>query len=50
MEIVWRVSGRYLAGVWWVSGGCLKGVWKVPGRCLNRSSQVGTGYINVGQV
>ena len=37
MEIVWRVSGRYLAGVWLVSGGCLegvKGVWKVPGGCL----------------
>ena len=34
MEIVWRMSGRCLAGVLWLSGGCLKGVWKVSYGCL----------------
>ena len=34
MEIVWRVSGRCLAGVWKVYFGCLEGVLRVSGRNL----------------
>ena len=40
MKIVWRVSGRCLAGVLWLSGGCLNGVWNVKDKSSkDRSSQ-----------
>ena len=49
LEVVWKVSIRYLKGVWRLLGGCLESILKVFGRSI-KSGLIKLGQVKSGQV